>query len=84
MSHPRHLTSLLQPNVIKFVEMDTVWWLIVTPMAQMHCQAVCIGSLAVSSTEDVVALCWATSPTDEADAFMRVFDDALTHIHTPM
>ena len=70
-------------RVLGFVVVDTHRWLIVAEVAQMHRQAVCIGSLAVFTTEDEVALCWANSPTQIADT-LPCIDDALTHIHTPM
>ena len=64
--------------------MDTVRWLIVAEVAQIDRHTVCIGSLAVFTTEDVVLLRRAETPTEEAHALPVAFDNAFTHIHTPM
>ena len=63
--------------------MHTHRWLVVTPMAQMHRHTVCIGSLAVFTTEDVMLLGRAEPPTEEAHTLPVTLDDAI-HIHTPM
>lgn len=48
------------------VVMNTVGWLIVTPMAERYCESVFLAVLPVARTEDVVAL--ATAITDIAVA----------------
>ena len=82
--HPCPLTNLLQLRVPVFVVMDTQRWLIVAEVAQIDRHTVCIGSLSVFPTEDVVLLRVADSPTDETQALPVMFYDALTHIPTPM
>ena len=64
--------------------MDTIRWFVVAEVAQIDRHAVCIGSLAVFATEDVVLLGLSKPLADVAHTLPVTLDDALSHIHTPM
>ena len=82
--HPCPLCHHLQPYVIEFVVMDTIGRFIVTPMAQIDRHAVCIGSLAVFATEDVMFFRLSKPTADVAHLFCVAFDNAFTHTPTPL
>lgn len=82
--HPCSLTDPLQLRVLGFVEMDTAGRFVMAEVAQIDRHTVCIGSLAVFTTEDVMLLRLSKPLADVAHTLPVTFDDALTHIHTPM
>lgn len=81
--HPSLLSYLLQADISFTIEMHTVWWFVVTEVAQINCQAFFVCFLSIRPTEDVMIFRDCTPSAKITSALEVPFYDAFIHIHTP-